>query len=170
MKSIGQYLNTQDRPFVLMLIGPPLSGKSTFIRDTKFPENTVVISRDELLLECAGTDDYVLAWDTADQKEVDRLLREKMESEGKGTNNVIIDMTNVSSKKRKYTLTFFPSHRKVAVVFPILSEEEYERRNDARTLNEKKFVPMGVIRNMIENMTDIAPEENYHRVFTIDQI
>jgi len=167
MKQIEQYINTLDTPFVMILIGPPLSGKSTFIRNTKWSENTVVISRDTLLLEVAGTDDYDVAWNTADQTEVDRILKEKMMSEGNGTNNVIIDMTNISSKRRKYTLSFFPDHKRIAVVFPVLSDTEYNKRNEKRLNEEKKHIPYHVIKNMIENMKDISPDEKYSKVFTL---
>ena len=41
-------------PFVIILIGPPLSGKSTWIREN-FP-NTDVISRDEILMDVYGSE------------------------------------------------------------------------------------------------------------------
>ena len=47
-------------PFVIILIGPPLSGKTTWIRQN-FP-TTEVISRDETVMEVYGSRNYTEAF------------------------------------------------------------------------------------------------------------
>jgi predicted kinase len=53
-------LKELKEPFVIFLVGVPLVGKSTFIRENF--EGINVISRDEILMEVAGTRDYTEAW------------------------------------------------------------------------------------------------------------
>ena len=52
-------------PFVMLLVGPPLSGKSTWIRQNF--TDTQVISRDEIVMELAGTRDYNKAFSEVNQ-------------------------------------------------------------------------------------------------------
>ena len=64
-------LKQLKEPFVIILIGPPLSGKSTWIREN-FP-TTEVISRDETVMEVYGSRNYTEAFKSVDQKEVDKV-------------------------------------------------------------------------------------------------
>ena len=61
-----------NRPFVILLVGVPLSGKSTWIRNNH--PTTRIVSRDELVMEVYGSDDYNTAFKEVNQKDVDRLL------------------------------------------------------------------------------------------------
>ena len=83
---------------LMLLIGTPLSGKSTFIREN-YP-NTIVISRDELVMELFGSNDYNKAFKEVNHKEVDKLLDLKLKEANLGDSDVIIDMTNMVSKRR----------------------------------------------------------------------
>ena len=87
----------------MMLIGPTLSGKSTYIRNN-YP-NVQVISRDEIVMEVFGSRDYNLAFKEVDQKEVDqkevdRVLAKRLKDTNDLKTNVIIDMTNMTVKRR----------------------------------------------------------------------
>ena len=63
-------------PYVIILIGPPLSGKTTWINKNFEPGSFELISRDQIVLDLHGEDDYNTAFNTVDQKEVDRILKE----------------------------------------------------------------------------------------------
>ena len=118
-------------PFVIILIGPPLSGKTTWIRQN-FP-TTEVISRDETVMEVYGSRNYTEAFNNVDQKEVDKVLTQKFLDANLAKKNVIVDMTHMASKRRKQNLNYFTNdYYKLAVIFPILSEEEYVKRNQKR--------------------------------------
>lgn len=160
-------LNKIKEPYVILLIGPPLSGKTTFVRNTFKDESFELISRDQIVMDVYGSDDYNEAFNRVDQKEVDKVLVNTIMSASKARKNVIIDMTNLSSKRRKYNLSFFEDYYKMAVIFPILEEEEYERRNAKRTLEEKKTIPMHVIKNMISSYQPIKHDEGFDRVISI---
>jgi len=143
-------------PFVMILVGHPLVGKTTWVKEKFDTNDLLVISRDEILMEVAGTMDYNLAYKTVDQKSVDKELRSRLETAGKSDKNVIIDMTHMGSKRRKYNLSYFDDKfYKVAVVFPILDKSEYEVRNQERTLNENKSIPYSVVERMVSDFQSI---------------
>jgi len=158
------------QPFVLVLIGPPLSGKSTWIRKNFLEKDieVTIISRDDILMELAETDDYSEAFDTVNQKEVDAELQRRLREAGEDGTNTIIDMTNMTSKRRQHNLQYFDdSFTKIAVIFPILEWEEYQRRNEKRKTEEKKWIPEHVIKNMIKSYQPIREEEEFNRVISL---
>lgn len=153
-------------PFVIILIGPPLSGKSTWVRQN-FPEVNV-ISRDEIVMEVYGSRNYTEAFKKVNQKEVDRVLDERLKEANLSKENVIIDMTHMASKRRKQNLNYFSDdYYKLAVIFPILSDEEYKRRNDKRIQEENKDLPMHVIKSMISSYQPIKETEGFDRVISL---
>ena len=153
-------------PFVILLIGPPLSGKTTWIREN-FP-TTDVISRDEIVMEVYGSKNYTEAFGSVDQKEVDRILNQRFLDFSTEKRNLIVDMTNMTIKRRRATLNYFSNdYYKMAVIFPILSDDEYGRRNLKRIKEENKDLPMHVIKNMISSYNPISPDEGFDKVISL---
>ena len=153
-------------PFVIILIGPPLSGKSTWIREN-FP-TTEVISRDETVMEVYGSRNYTEAFNNVDQKEVDRVLNQKFLDANTSKKSVIVDMTHMASKRRKQNLNYFSNdYYKLGVIFPILSDDEYERRNQKRIEEENKDLPMKIVKSMISSYQPITPDEGFNKVITL---
>jgi predicted kinase len=159
-------LRNIKEPFVIILIGPPLSGKSTWIREN-FPD-THVICRDEILMDVYGSRNYTEAFKNVDQKEVDRVLNQSLVDASKEKKNVIVDMTHMGSKRRKQNLNYFTNdYYKLGVIFPILSDEEYFIRNQKRIDEENKNIPMSVIKSMISSYQTISPEEGFKKVISL---
>lgn len=153
-------------PFVIILVGPPLSGKTTWIRQN-FPD-TEVISRDETVMEVYGSRNYTEAFANVDQKEVDRVLQQKFIKANSEKKSVIVDMTHMVSKRRKQNLDYFSSdYYKLAVIFPILSDEEYEIRNKKRIEEENKDLPMRIVKSMISSYQPISKEEGFDKVISL---
>ena len=153
-------------PFVIILSGIPMSGKSTWVREN-YPD-TLAISRDELVMEVAGTRDYNLAFKTVDQKAVDKLLAKRITDAATQKVDVIIDMTNLSRKVRVKNLSYFSNdYYKVSIVLPILDSEEYKRRNDFRLVNENKFIPPFVIKSMMESFVFPTDDEGFDKIILI---
>lgn len=153
-------------PFVMMLIGPTLSGKSTYIRNN-YPD-TDVISRDEIVMEIFGSRDYNRAFKEVDQKEVDRTLARRLKEANDAKRSVIVDMTNMTAKRRLATLLNFDNDfTRVAVVFPMLSEDEYLRRNIDRNAKENKWIPPAVIKSMVDSFQAPTSEEKYDIVINL---
>jgi len=170
MKNNKFLLKNLKEPFVLIMVGPPLVGKSTAIKEwtSNFDGEVDVISRDAILLEESGTDDYSAAFKTVNQKNVDKVLISRIEDANANGRNVIIDMTNLTAKRRTYNLSFFDdSYYKIAVVFPILEWKEFQSRNEKRKIEENKFIPEFVIKNMISSYKSIKDEEGFDKVISL---
>ena len=155
-------------PYVLVLIGPPLSGKDHFIRQNFSDKDVVMISRDQILLDVYGSDNYDEAFKNVDQKKVDVELSNQLRQASVDKKNVIINMTNMTSKRRSHNLSYFSDdYLKVAVIFPILEWDEYRRRNLKRQQEEKKSIPEQVIKNMISSYQPINPSEGFDKVISL---
>ena len=153
-------------PFVMLLVGPTLSGKSTWIRNNYPTIN--VISRDEIVMEVAGTRDYNKAFETVDQKLVDRVLAERLADANLTKTSTIVDMTNMTVKRRAQTLRYFDdSFYKIAVVFPILSDEQYQMRNIDRNSKENKWIPPSVIKSMIDSYQEPTSDEGFSKIILL---
>lgn len=156
------------QPWVMTLIGPPMSGKSTWIKQNFNPGDVVMISRDQILLDVYGSDNYDEAFKNVDQKEVDRVLISTIQKSSKEGKNVIIDMTNMTRKRRIHNLDFFgDEYYKLAVIFPILDETEYERRNLKRKEEENKWIPPHVLKNMISSYQTVTKEEGFDKIISL---
>ena len=57
---------------IFILIGVPMSGKSTWVRENH--PDTKVISRDDIVLEVHQSNDYNRAFKEVNHKEVDKIL------------------------------------------------------------------------------------------------
>ena len=153
-------------PFVMLLVGPTLSGKSTWIRNNYPTIN--VISRDEIVMEVAGTRDYNKAFETVDQKLVDRVLAERLTGANLTKTSTIVDMTNMTVKRRAQTLRYFDdSFYKIAVIFPILSDEQYQMRNIDRNSKENKWIPPSVIKSMIDSYQEPTSDEGFSKIILL---
>jgi predicted kinase len=160
-------------PFIIMLIGLPLSGKTTWIKENilnmKGYENIDIISRDDIIMELSSSDDYNKSYSEVDEKEVNTLLRERLIESNKNRRCVIVDMTNMS-KKRKNTLNYFKKdYTRVAILFPLLDDEKYTIRNDKRKREEKKDIPLTVLKDMLEKYAIINEEDKFDIVVTVEK-
>jgi tRNA uridine 5-carbamoylmethylation protein Kti12 len=157
-------------PYILILIGTPLSGKSFFYRKfiSEVDSNVELISRDEIVMEVHGSRNYTESFNNVDQKEVDRVLNQKFLDANLTKKNVIVDMTHMSSKRRKKNLNYFSNdYYKLGVIFPILSDDEYERRNQKRIEEENKDIPMRIVKSMISSYQPITLDEGFNKLITI---
>ena len=155
-----------NKPFVILLVGVPLSGKSTWIRNNH--STTKVVSRDELVMEVYGSDDYSKAFKEVDQKEVDRLLDLRFKEVNTNKENVIVDMTNMVVSRRVKTLKYFSDdYHKEVIVFPVLETNEYERRNKERNVNENKWIPPFVITSMLNSYQEPTLDEGFDKIIIL---
>ncbi len=153
-------------PFVILLVGPPLSGKTTWVNNN-FPD-TYVISRDEIVMEVFGSRNYNDAFRNVNQKDVDKVLRQRISDAANSGKDVIIDMTNISLKRRRSTLSNFgKNYNKVAVIFSTLSDSEYLFRNNQRMINENKSISLSIIKDMISNYVPPSLEEGFNEIISL---
>ena len=150
-------------PFLILLVGTPLSGKSTWIK-RNYP-HIFTICRDDIILENSNATNYNDAFYTADQKKIDKTLNSRILETSKNKRSVILDMTHLSSKRRTKNLSYFSkSYYKIAVVFPILSDSEYILRNSVRSKLEGKDISLYVIKNMIKYYDPVKLDEGFNKI------
>lgn len=158
-------------PYVLILVGPPLSGKTFFVKEfmSKIDSDVTVISRDDILMSQSKTDNYTDAFKTVNQKIVDSILDQQLRDANSNKKNTIVDMTHMGSKRRRTSLNYFSDdYCKVCVIFPFLTDEEYVKRNRKRVGEENKNISMSIIKNMISRYQPInQEEEGFDRVISI---
>ena len=150
------------------MVGPPLSGKDTYLKSNNFTDFTT-ISRDEILVSLHNNTNYSEAFSQVDQKVVDRTLNKNIQDCIDQKKNVIINMTNLSKKSRNRHLCKFPNndYEKIAIVFPKLNLCDYINRNDNRKKNEDKFIPVSVIQSMIENWQEVTEDEGFDQIIKL---
>lgn len=155
------------QPFVILTIAPPLCGKSTYVSKLDL-SNIIVISRDAIMLELHGNDNYDEAYDKLSPKEVNEEMHNRINAAKKANKNVIIDMMNLSSKRRKGTLQQFgKKYYKVGLVFDIPNMKVLKERNEKRKTLENKNISMELLESLIGDYKPIVPEEGFDKIITI---
>jgi len=159
---------------ITALVGVPLSGKSTYIKEN-VDEDTTVISRDATLLELGRFKygkslKYGEIWTlltSDDQSEIDRMIRSQFECAVLRGDDIIIDMTNVGPKARRKWFSFqienkdkgyrqkFNERLKKYDTRSRFFCTDYDtifERNVTRNETEGKFIPEAVIHNMMKGL------------------
>lgn len=160
-------LKNIESPYVILLIGTPLSGKSTFCKQfiKEIDKNVVIINRDELVMETYGSRDYNKAFENVNQKDVDKRLNKRMVDANDKKMNVIIDMTHLTHNRRKNNLKYFTNkYYKLAIIFPILDENEYIKRDNKRIIEENKHISMNIIERMIKSYQEVSDDEEFDKI------
>lgn len=158
---------TFKKPYVLILVGPPLCGKSTFCTEyvEKIDKDVVIISRDAIMLSLHHNDDYDQAYASVNPKEVNRVLREQMMDAAKNSKNVIMDMTNLRSKRRISNLSYFgKKYYKVSVIFKFIDNDEYKKRNEYRIMHENKNISEKLMEDMISSYQTPDKSEGFDKI------
>ena len=158
---------TFKKPYVLILVGPPLCGKSTFCNEymEKVDKDVVIISRDAIMLSLHHNDDYDQAYDAVNPKEINRVLREQIMDAAKNSKNVIMDMTHMVPKRRIGNISYFSKkYFKAAVVFPFPTEEEIAIRNQKRILNENKSISASTMKQMLDIYRPVDKSEGFDKI------
>ncbi len=156
------------KPKVIILVGPPMSGKDTYLQNNDFKDYTI-ISRDDLLLSMHHNNDYAEAFAEVDQREVDKELIIKIKQSVDNSENVIINMTNLTKKTRKRHLSKFPkdTYERLAIVFPRLDMPTYIFRNLSRKKVDNKFIPLNVLETMLNSWEDTTAEEGFDTIIKL---
>ena len=119
-------------------------------------------------MEVFGSRNYNDAFRNVNQKDVDKVLRQRISDVARSGNNVIVDMTNISPKRRRSTLSnFSKDYNKVAVVFPTLSDNDYLFRNNQRMIKENKSISLSIIKDMISSYVPPSLQEGFNEIISL---
>jgi predicted kinase len=150
----------------ISLIGLPMSGKSTWIKNfLKENENYVVASRDDIILELGEGRSYNDAFAFVDSDKANNLFRERVSDMVKQEKNIIFDLTSLNRKSRRKSLSLLNSKYKKTAQVILCDLKSLELRNIKRKETESKFIKPEVIDRMIKSfyppMYDEFDEINY---------
>lgn len=147
---------TIGNPTCTLLIGAPLSGKSTFLQNATV--GAVIVSRDDILVGYGLQNNlgatYSEIWHNlsdADQKNIDVMTQTKFQTAVKSGMNIVIDMTNMSMKSRNRWIGNLPRNYVKKAVVVLTSYKELLARNEIRANETGKNIPEYVIKNMAKS-------------------
>ena len=150
-----------NKPTITFLVGPPASGKSTYIRNT-VRSGEVIISRDDIVDELRSVSglSYNDAFQNAElQLNVNVILYQRLDDALNTRKNIIIDMVNLKKEGRKKFLDRVPEdYIKKAIVFNI-NKEELIRRAIERDEKTGKHVPLFIIDSMADSLEQPTEDE-----------
>jgi len=140
------------RPTITFLVGPPASGKSTWV--SKNSGDATIISRDDILdkLRKDYNLSYVESFSNQElQNKVNSELNNHIAKSLKSIKDIIVDMTNMNKRSRSFILNKVPDiYTKNAVVFNV-PKPELLRRLKKREMETGKSIPINVVDNFINS-------------------
>ena len=153
-------------PELIMLVGLPASGKSTW--RNQFDTSDYVV---------ASTDDYIeaaaikhgLTYDQAFANYIDEAsehLNRQIKQAVENNQSIIWDQTNLTVRSRKQKLSRIPEHyNKIAVAVVCKSYEEYNKRLNSRP---GKTITQTVIDSMARSFQKPTTDEGFNFVYVIE--
>lgn len=155
-------------PFILVLIGLPASGKSTWTREfmekygDRFEREVAYISLDKHIDARAAEKGTTYSEEYANSVGYasSMLKTESNEAFAKEV-NIVWDQTNLSKKKRSGILKKVPDvYQKIAVDFDV-SDRVLTERLERRAREEGKFIPKHVIESMCKSYVPVTKSEGF---------
>lgn len=146
---------------LIMLVGIPTAGKSTFSNDKKY-KNYVRVSSDDILQEVAK--ERQQSYNTVFKANIRfaqiammKVLRKAIE-DGK---SIIWDQTNLTKKQRRDKLKHIPPHYKKTAVYFIVDLKTALQRNTQRP---GKVIPPEILERMIKEYEIPTNEEGFDTI------
>jgi predicted kinase len=146
---------------LIMLVGVPTAGKSTFSNDPKY-KDYIRISSDDILQEVAK--ERQQSYNTVFKGNIRfaqiammKVLRKAIE-DGK---SIIWDQTNLTRKQRREKLKHIPDTYKKTAVYFVVSLETALKRNTQRP---GKVIPPEILERMIKEYELPTNEEGFSQV------
>jgi predicted kinase len=176
-------MQTTNTKNLYVLIGPPCTGKSTWIKKNGFisDPDCKIISSDNIVEELVSArgltyDDFFQSQDK-NLKWKHRVLFEEQFKDIPDYKNIILDLTNLNVKSRKGIMGKIPDldeRYKISVVFRFKGREETilkmmeKRSKELEKKGKKKTIPMNVMLSMFSSFEPPQPEEGFDLNIEVD--
>ena len=144
----GYYNN---KPKLIMLIGLPGSGKSTFYNTIENKKDYVKLSFDEILYDIKpDTMEYHECFkDKKILNDAQYIYEKSLTKAIKDKQHILIDRTNTHKKGRRSILNNTNNYYKIAYVF-IQGNNILTKRNKERANKDKKYIDSSIINSFID--------------------
>ena len=146
----------------IILVGPPNSGKSTWVKQNA--KDYKVMSRDNTILRLAKTDNYNEAWRKVDQKDVDSAYDMERKVVAKTEKHIVFDLTHMTAKARTRSINGLPKDMKRTCVVFFTPYEELVARDKKRTKEENKSIPAHALQNMMGSFAFPVLSEGFDEI------
>ena len=154
-----------ESPFVLVMVGLPGVGKSTWLKNNGKPDLSCMVVSSDYYIDQAAADlgkTYNEVFERS-VKKAQKLADYDADEAMMNELNVFWDQTNLSIKKRKKILDMFPvEYHRYAVYFCLPEYQEWMRRLNSRP---GKTIPEHILMNMKKSMEVPSPSEGFDSVF-----
>ncbi len=155
---------------LIILIGVPASGKSTYLKKHLHEYNLPYIaSTDNIIISLHPELTYNEAYsiESKNFKKLNRLMVQGMEDAIFEGRDVIVDRTNMKPKiRKKYLAMVDDTYEKIAIVFSV-DKKDFLERNKVRMELEGKNIPLKVYEEMSSAYTAPTKEEGFNKIIHI---
>lgn len=163
----NNYITEDKQKEIILLIGLPASGKSTYI--SKLKGDYVIVSNDlyvEKIAKKMGLT-YTEAFGKIGRDDTLNNTRKEFDKALSRGRNIVVDNTNMTVKERSYfTKSTSEDYKKIAIIFKI-SDAELKKRLDKRGKKSGKIIPDEVIERMKGKYQPPTKKEGFDEIKTI---
>lgn len=146
---------------LLILVGAPGSGKSTFARYfLRTEDNWVRVNRDDFRLMQFGDSLMIPFYEERISKMVDASVLALLKSD----TNVLIDATNTSLRTIQDMVNAYTEYADISFKVFDVPVEELVKRCDKRFAETGKFIPKGVIEKNVSNLYHTLEKFNFEPI------
>lgn len=146
----------------IILVGPPMSGKSTWLK--KHAPNHLVVCRDQVILDLAKTQNYNEAYHIMDEDKVNQEFDLRKKEALKSGKDIVFDLTHMTEKSRRKSMAGIPKNMKRRAVVFLVGYETLKARNEVRAKEENKRIPDYVLQNMMGNLSMPMRSEGFDEI------
>lgn len=166
-----QQLLADDKKLMMVMIGPPGSGKSTLI--AAMQEAGIIFriaSTDAIVDEYAATHGitYSQAHQKVNWKDAQSKFKTIIRQSANDGVNIVIDRTNMGEKARRGYFDVIRNRGYTAVALNMQCDDrELQKRIDERAAATGKFIPKHVMKDMMERYDAPTTREGFNLIIDV---